>query len=70
MKINTELTVDEMEKKMIAQILSLLDGLEERGDIIVLAETSKIKYIDYAFRRLGRFDCEIELKSPDSDGRF
>ena len=66
----SEFSTSEMERKMIAQLLSLLDGLEERGDIIVLAETSKIKYIDYAFRRPGRFDREIELKSPDSDGRF
>ncbi len=47
-----------------------MDGLEERGEIIILAETSKIDDVDYAFRRPGRFDREIELKLPDSDGRF
>ena len=65
-----EFSTSEMGRKMIAQLLSLLDSLEGRGEIIVLAETTKIEDVDYAFRRPGRFDREIELKSPDSDGRF
>lgn len=59
----------EVERRVVAQLLSLLDGLKGRGRIIVIGATNRINSIDEALRRPGRFDREIELSVPDSDGR-
>ncbi|MFW9825092.1 MAG: AAA family ATPase [Candidatus Thorarchaeota archaeon] len=62
--------ISEREKGVIAQLLTLLDGLEPRSRVIVIAETSRIDDIDDAFRQSGRFDREIEFKVPDMEGRY
>ncbi len=59
----------EVEKRVVAQLLTLLDGLEARGDVIVIAATNMPEVLDPALRRPGRFDREIEIKMPDKEGR-
>ncbi|MHA1583785.1 MAG: CDC48 family AAA ATPase, partial [Promethearchaeota archaeon] len=59
----------EVERRVVAQLLSLLDGLHGRGRIIVIGATNRINSIDEALRRPGRFDREIELPVPDAEGR-
>ncbi|WP_254544621.1 CDC48 family AAA ATPase [Halomarina pelagica] len=60
----------ETERRVVAQLLSLMDGLEARGDVIVIGATNRINAIDPALRRGGRFDREIEIGAPDRDGRL
>ena len=60
----------EVERRVVAQLLSLLDGLEGRGEVIVIGATNRINDIDPALRRPGRFDREIELGVPDTQGRY
>jgi len=60
----------QVESRVVAQLLSLMDGMEGRGEIIVIGATNKINNIDIALRRPGRFDREIEIGVPDSDGRY
>ena len=60
----------QVESRVVAQLLSLMDGLESRGEIIVIGATNKINNIDIALRRPGRFDREIEIGVPDTDGRY
>jgi transitional endoplasmic reticulum ATPase len=59
----------EVERRVVAQLLSLMDGLEERGRVVVLAATNRPDSIDPALRRPGRFDREIEISVPDARGR-
>jgi len=59
----------ETERRVIGQLISLLDGLSPRGNIIVIGETNRIDHIDDSLRRPGRFDREIEIKAPDMDSR-
>jgi transitional endoplasmic reticulum ATPase len=59
----------EVERRVVAQLLSLLDGLKGRGRIIVIGATNRVNSIDEALRRPGRFDREIELMVPDVEGR-
>lgn len=59
----------EMERRVVAQLLSLMDGLKSRGRVIVIAATNLPDAIDPALRRGGRFDREIEIGVPDKDGR-
>ena len=59
----------EMERRVVAQLLSLMDGLNARGKVIVIAATNLPDAIDPALRRGGRFDREIEIGVPDKDGR-
>ncbi|MDO5844756.1 MAG: CDC48 family AAA ATPase [Methanocorpusculum sp.] len=59
----------EMERRVVAQLLSLMDGLKSRGRVIVIAATNLPDSIDPALRRGGRFDREIEIGVPDKDGR-
>lgn len=61
---------DETERRIVAQFLSELDGLEDRGDIIVIGATNLIEVIDPAVRRPGRFDEEIEVTLPDREERI
>ncbi|EMA35148.1 CDC48 family AAA ATPase [Halobiforma nitratireducens] len=64
-----EETSGDVERRIVAQLLSLLDGLEERGEVVVIGATNRVDAIDPALRRGGRFDREIEVGVPDKDGR-
>ncbi len=59
----------EVERRVVSQMLSLMDGLEARGKVIIIAATNRQNAIDPALRRPGRFDREIEIKVPDKKGR-
>ena len=59
----------DVERRVVAQLLSLMDGLEERGEVVVIGATNRVDAIDPALRRGGRFDREIEIGVPDRDGR-
>ena len=62
-------TSGDVERRVVAQLLSLMDGLEERGDVVVIAASNRVDAIDPALRRGGRFDREIEIGVPDRAGR-
>ena len=62
-------TQGEVERRVVAQLLTLMDGLQGRGQVIVIAATNRPDAIDQALRRPGRFDREIEIGIPDRDGR-
>lgn len=59
----------EVEKRVVAQLLSLMDGLTGRGNVIVIGATNRPNALDPALRRPGRFDREIEIGTPDKRGR-
>lgn len=59
----------EVERRVVAQLLSLMDGLEARKKVIVIAATNRHNDVDEALRRPGRFDREIEIGVPNRDGR-
>lgn len=60
----------DVEKRVVAQLLSLMDGMSERGNVIVLGATNRPESIDPALRRPGRFDREIEIGVPNAEGRL
>ena len=60
----------EVERRVVSQLLSLLDGLRGRGEVIVIGATNRINSIDEALRRPGRFDREIEFGVPNVKGRM
>ncbi|WP_135830047.1 CDC48 family AAA ATPase [Halorussus halobius] len=60
----------DVERRVVAQLLSLMDGLESRGEVTVIAATNRVDAIDPALRRPGRFDREIDIGVPDRDGRL
>ena len=60
----------DVEKRVVAQLLALMDGLTERGNVIVLGASNRPDSIDPALRRPGRFDREMEISVPNSDGRL
>ena len=60
----------DVEKRVVAQLLALMDGLTERGNVIVLGATNRPESVDPALRRPGRFDREIEISVPNVDGRL
>lgn len=62
-------TSGDVERRIVAQLLSLMDGLQERGDVVVIGATNRVDSIDPALRRGGRFDREIEIGIPDQTGR-
>lgn len=64
-----EETKGDVEMRVVAQLLALMDGLEERGKVVVIGATNRINAIDPALRRPGRFDREIEVGIPDRKGR-
>lgn len=64
-----EETRGEVERRVVAQLLTLMDGLQVRGNVIVIAATNRQDSIDPALRRPGRFDREIEIGVPDREGR-
>ncbi len=59
----------EVERRVVAQLLALMDGLESRGEIIVIGATNRPNAVDPALRRPGRFDREIEIGVPSKNGR-
>jgi transitional endoplasmic reticulum ATPase len=59
----------EVERRMVSQLLALMDGLKSRGNVIVIAATNRPNAIDPALRRPGRFDREIEIGVPDRNAR-
>ncbi|MGH9955495.1 MAG: AAA family ATPase, partial [Nitrososphaeraceae archaeon] len=65
-----EEVMGEVERRVVSQMLSLMDGLESRGKVIVIAATNRQNALDPALRRPGRFDREIEIKVPDKNGRL
>ncbi len=65
-----EETKGDVEKRVVAQLLGLMDGLKSRGKVIVIAATNMPNMLDPALRRPGRFDREIELGVPSKDGRL
>ena len=60
----------ELEKRIVSQLLTLMDGMKSRGKVIVIAATNRPDSIDPALRRPGRLDREIEIGIPDAEGRF
>ncbi|MBD3215860.1 MAG: CDC48 family AAA ATPase [Candidatus Lokiarchaeota archaeon] len=62
-------TSGEVERRVVSQLLSLLDGLRGRGEVIVIGATNRINALDEALRRPGRFDREIEFRVPNTRGR-
>jgi transitional endoplasmic reticulum ATPase len=65
-----EEVMGEVERRVVSQLLSVMDGLESRGKVIVIAASNRPNAIDPALRRPGRFDREIEIKVPDKRGRL
>ena len=60
----------EVEKRIVSQLLTLMDGIKSRGNVVVIAATNRPDSIDPALRRPGRFDREMEIGIPDDLGRF
>ena len=60
----------EVERRVVAQLLALMDGLSGRGNVIVIGATNRPSALDPALRRPGRFDREIEIGVPDKKGRY
>ncbi|MGD1060247.1 MAG: CDC48 family AAA ATPase [Methanomassiliicoccales archaeon] len=60
----------ETERRVVAQLLALMDGLESRGKVVVIGATNRPNALDPAIRRPGRFDREIEINIPNRDGRL
>lgn len=60
----------EVERRVVAQLLSLMDGMSSRGKVVVIGATNRINALDPALRRPGRFDREMEIGVPDKEGRL
>jgi len=60
----------EVERRVVAQLLALMDGLTGRGNVIVIGATNRVNALDPALRRPGRFDREVEIGVPDKKGRY
>ena len=60
----------DVEKRVVAQLLALMDGLNDRGNVIVLGATNRPDSVDPALRRPGRFDREFEISVPNEDERL
>ena len=60
----------DVEKRVVAQLLALMDGLNDRGNVVVLGATNRPNSVDPALRRPGRFDREFEVSVPNEDGRL
>jgi transitional endoplasmic reticulum ATPase len=60
---------DQTEKRIVAQLLTIMDGLKSRGQIVVMAATNRPEDIDSALRRPGRFDRELRINPPSEEGR-
>lgn len=60
----------EVERRVVSQLLTMMDGLQARGKVVVIAATNRVNAIDPALRRPGRFDREIEISVPSKEGRL
>ena len=60
----------EVERRVVSQLLTMMDGLQSRGKVVVIGATNRPNAIDTALRRPGRFDREVELRAPDKNGRL
>ncbi len=60
----------EVERRVVSQLLTMMDGLQSRGKVVVMAATNRLNSIDPALRRPGRFDREVEIRAPDKKGRL
>ena len=67
---NRERVSGEVERRVVSQLLTLMDGLKSRGKVVVIAATNIPNMLDPALRRVGRFDREIEIPAPDRNGRY
>ncbi len=65
-----EEVVGEVERRVVSQLLTMMDGLKSRGKVIVIGATNRPNVLDPALRRPGRFDREISINVPDKDGRL
>lgn len=65
-----EKTHGEVERRIVSQLLTLMDGLKQRAHVIVMAATNRPNSIDPALRRFGRFDREVDIGIPDATGRL
>jgi len=63
-------TNGELERRIVSMLLTLMDGLKGRGQVVVIGATNRVNVIDTALRRFGRFDREIEMGVPDATGRL
>jgi len=63
-------TGGEVERRVVSQLLTMMDGLQSRGKVVVIGATNRPNSIDPALRRPGRFDREVELRAPDKNGRL
>jgi transitional endoplasmic reticulum ATPase len=68
--ISREEAKGEVERRVVAQLLTMMDGLKSRGKVVVIAATNMPNALDPALRRPGRFDREIEIAPPNKDGRL
>ena len=62
-------THGEVERRIVSQLLTLMDGLKQRAHVVVMAATNRPNSIDAALRRFGRFDREVDIGIPDATGR-
>jgi transitional endoplasmic reticulum ATPase len=60
----------EVERRVVSQLLTMMDGLKSRGSVVVVGATNRINSVDPALRRPGRFDREVEISVPDKNGRL
>jgi len=60
----------EVERRVVSQLLTMMDGLKSRGKVVVIGATNRVNSIDPALRRPGRFDREVEISVPDKQGRL
>ncbi len=67
---NREKTHGEVEKRVVSQLLTLMDGMKARSNVVVIAATNRPNTLDPALRRFGRFDREIDIGVPDENGRM
>jgi transitional endoplasmic reticulum ATPase len=67
---NREKSKGETEKRVVAQLLTLMDGVKGRGQVVVIGATNRPNTLDPALRRAGRFDREIDIGVPDQAGRL
>lgn len=67
---NREKTHGEVEKRVVSQLLTLMDGMKARANVVVIAATNRPNTLDPALRRFGRFDREIDIGVPDENGRI
>merc|ERR1719252_496842 len=63
-------TNGEVEKRVVSQLLTLMDGMKGRGQVVIIGATNRPNTIDQALRRFGRFDRELDLGVPDDNGRL